>query len=356
MRVRYCNRRAFTLIELLVVIAIIAILIALLLPAVQQAREAARRTQCRNNLHQYGLGLHNYHDVYGVFPPGGVPVYADFAGAGCCNGGPRISWQVRILPYMDQAGLYNSLDMLAGLRANRPPHPQAAWDTNIPGVGLARRQQVPYATCPSDSYQRDPNWAITNYSGSLGSQITTSNGGNPCQPWNQFAEHLPHPNNGNQWNASHGNSADSRRISGMFSRMGMTIGVQNVTDGTSNTLMVGEVLPACHDHKSYWWNSNGMGSAHASTVVPINDMTTCEEARNNPNLVSNPLCGPQAYGGNVRRAQQNWNFSWGFKSRHEGGAFFLLADGSARFVSENVDHRTYQYAGGRRDGHPLGNF
>lgn len=345
-------RRAFTLIELLVVIAIIAILIALLLPAVQQAREAARRTQCRNNLKQFGLGLHNYHDVFGRFPPGGAPIFIDNVHAGCCDGGPRIGWQVRILPYMDQAPLYNALNMNGGLASGAvvATVPEAAWAVDLGGGKFARQQQVPYARCPSDGYPSDPNWALANYSGSLGSQRTDSNGGDPCQPWNQFAEPLVHGN------ASHGNSADSRQLSGMFTRMGASVGINDVTDGTSNTILVGEILPACHDHKTWWWHSNGAGNAHASTVVPINNMTACEETVRNPNLASHPECAPQAYSGDVTRSQQNWNFSWGFKSKHVGGAHFLLCDGSVRFLSENLDHPTYQRLGGRRDGGTVGEF
>ncbi len=352
------SRPAFTLIELLVVIAIIAILIALLLPAVQQAREAARRTQCKNHLHQFGLGLHNYHDVYNMFPPGGVPIYIDYVNASCCNGGPRISWHVRILPYMDQAPLYNGLNLNAGLASVNvvvAGLPQAAWDTQI-GNKLARRHQVPYERCPSDGYPEDPNWAVGNYSGSLGSQSTPSDTGT-CQPWQQFMEFLPQPGTGTaNWNAGHGNSDDPRRISGMFSRMGARIGIKDVTDGTSSTLFVGEILPSCNDHKTYWWNSNGMGSAHASTVVPINNMTTCEEAVGNPSLATDPACGPQAFGNNVNTSQRRWNYSWGFRSRHTGGAHFLLVDGAVRFLSQNLDHTTYQRLGGRRDGNPVGEF
>src|SRR5437879_165311 len=99
------RRRGFTLIELLVVIAIIAVLIALLLPAVQQAREAARRTQCKNNMKQYGLALANYHDVYNMFPIGGT--------GGCCARPPALGFQVRLLPYIDQAPLFNQINFSA---------------------------------------------------------------------------------------------------------------------------------------------------------------------------------------------------------------------------------------------------
>ena len=109
--------RGFTLVELLVVIAIIAVLIALLLPAVQQAREAARRTQCKNNLKQIGLALHNYHDNYNALPPGWI---------GVTNGGPDIyglngwGWASRILPQIDQSPLYNQLNFLVKIEAVRP--------------------------------------------------------------------------------------------------------------------------------------------------------------------------------------------------------------------------------------------
>src|SRR5262245_60347417 len=98
---RFGRRRGFTLIELLVVIAIIAVLIALLLPAVQQAREAARRTQCRNNLKQIGLALHNYHDVFSIFPPGNLQI------GECCNADNEITWAISILPYIEQTNLQN---------------------------------------------------------------------------------------------------------------------------------------------------------------------------------------------------------------------------------------------------------
>src|SRR5262249_298470 len=98
------RRRGFTLIELLVVIAIIAILVALLLPAVQQAREAARRSQCKNNLKQYGLARANYHDAHGMYPIGGDPYW------GTPPRGPWCGWQLRILPFIDQSGLYNQVN------------------------------------------------------------------------------------------------------------------------------------------------------------------------------------------------------------------------------------------------------
>ncbi|MFG0295400.1 MAG: DUF1559 domain-containing protein, partial [Maioricimonas sp. JB045] len=104
------RRRGFTLIELLVVIAIIAILVALLLPAVQQAREAARRSQCKNNLKQIGLALHNYHDTHGSFPPGYIARYVSATDPASAETGPGFAWGTMILPFLDQSPTYNQLN------------------------------------------------------------------------------------------------------------------------------------------------------------------------------------------------------------------------------------------------------
>jgi prepilin-type N-terminal cleavage/methylation domain-containing protein len=328
------QRLAFTLIELLVVIAIIAILVALLLPAVQQVREAARKSQCQDHLHNYGVAIHNYEITYKMMPPGGVP--QDRSGAqSCCNGGPRIGWQVRVMPFMEQNALYNQLNLNAGLPNTAPNPPQAAWDTTVNG-GLARLQQVSYARCPTDTWPDvDGGWATASYCGSMGSQSTPSNGGAACEPWQTFAEVLPAGNSG------HGNSFNKRQISGVFSRMGAAIGFKDITDGTSNVVMVGEVLHACTDHRSGWWNSNGGGNAHASMVVPLNNMNTCDGAT--ASQITHPTCV----------AKDRWNFSWGFRSLHAGGAQFLMGDDKVAFFSENIDHRTYNRLGGRADGNAV---
>ncbi len=319
--------RGFTLIELLVVIAIIAILIALLLPAVQQAREAARRTQCKNNLKQYGLALHNYHDVYNAFPIAGQNWDA-----------PNVGWQVRILPYTEQAPLFNALDF--SMRA--APISAAAYNTVVNGK-IARTIQVPYARCPSDaSGPVDANWAQSSYTGSLGSQRTPSANA-ACQPFLTPVTNYSSPGG----DADHGNTTSPLGISGMFGRLlSARIGMADVTDGTSNTIFVGEILPACNDHRSGWWDYNGMGNAHGSTSVPINTMSGCS-APYTPQVPEFPAC--TATGG-------NWNLHWGFRSSHTGGAQFLLVDGSVRFLSQNLDYRTYQNLGCRFDGKVLGEF
>ncbi|MEJ7592319.1 MAG: DUF1559 domain-containing protein [Planctomycetaceae bacterium] len=320
--------RGFTLIELLVVIAIIAILIALLLPAVQQAREAARRTQCKNNLKQYGLALHNYHDVYNTFPIG-----ANFDGD--WNNGV-VGWQVRILPYTEQVGLYNNVVF------NEGPVGTQTTEKIMPNGKFLRQQQVPYAICPSDaSSSPDGNWVQASYCGSLGSnRVPSANGA--CNPFMTANVHYPDP--GGQ--VDHGNTTDNQYLSGMFGRVqNASIGIRDVVDGTTNTIFVGEILPACHDHGGGWWHFNGMANAHASVHVPINMRTTCTSPYQ-PQTSEFPGC----------EAKSNWNLSWGFRSSHTGGAQFLLVDGSVRFISQNIDYGTYQNLGRRNDGKVIGEF
>lgn len=320
--------KGFTLIELLVVIAIIAILIALLLPAVQQAREAARRTQCKNNLKQYGLALHNYHDVYNCFPISANN--SDTGNANWNNG--VIGWQARILPYTEQVGLYNQIQWI------NPGDPLAI---TVNGKTL-RQNNVPYAQCPSDaSPSPDGNWAQASYSGSLGSQQTPSANG-ACQPFMVAGVNYQNPGGA----AGHGNDWRKNGISGMFGRiMFSKIDMADVVDGTTNTIFVGEILPACHDHGGGWWHYNGMAQAHASTSVPINMKTTCT-APYKPQTSEYPGC----------EAKSNWNLSWGFRSSHTGGAQFLLVDGSVKFISQNIDYNTYQNLGARGDGKVIGEF
>jgi prepilin-type N-terminal cleavage/methylation domain-containing protein/prepilin-type processing-associated H-X9-DG protein len=311
-------RRAFTLIELLVVIAIIAILIALLLPAVQQAREAARRSTCKNQLKQYGLAIHNYEGTYGQIPPAGANWQR-----------PQVGWQVQILPFMDQTPLYNALDFQI---TGRQPY-----DTLMPGGKRARQMQTPYARCPTDSSEENPSWATTSYSGSMGSQRTPSANGS-CNTF--FTPGVNY--HATQGTADHGNTVATTNLSGVFGRLLAKVKFAQVSDGLSNTIFVGEILPDCNDHTGGWWLYNGMGNAHASTSAPLNTMDTCTENQADTSLPC--------------RAKNNWNYSWGFRSRHTGGAQFLLGDGSVRFLSENIDYQTYQRLGGRADGEVVGQF
>lgn len=346
------RRRAFTLVELLVVIAIIGILVALLLPAVQAAREAARRTQCANNLKQYGLALHNYHDTLKNFPPGGL--WNVNATGPLSWGAKNMGWQARILPYAEQQTLFEKISW----DLNQGSNPYVGFDSllnppNVPATQAYVRQVIlPYAKCPSDeSPKTDGSWGLTSYSGSLGWQRTPSANG-ACNPYlNNPGQDVNYE--ALAWNADHGNTWRNQDLSGMFGRMGTDegMGIANILDGTSNVIIVGEILSACHDHGGGWAYYNSMGNAHASTSVPINTMTTCAINQADGGRRNYPFCYPTDC-----TPKSNWNLSWGFRSRHPAGAQFVFADGSVHFLSKSVNYATYQYLGGRSDGRPTGNY
>ncbi len=297
------SRRGFTLIELLVVIAIIAILIALLLPAVQQAREAARRTQCKNHLKNIGIALHNYHDTFTVFPIGHQYRPIGAGAASTSNLGTGWAWSAYILPYIDAAPLYNQFDFnqsIADILAGGAAGP-------VRNKPLAANPQ-PWATCPSstappairsgaaaDAHRIDPH-GVTSYKASGGS---FDNGG----------AGFPHQN--------------QKQRNGYFYR-DSRIKIRDVTDGTSTTIMVGEVN---------WELDGGNGGARLYGAIdphaPGNGRTDGQTDR----LISNgewPL--------NPGPGLPNQFYDRSFHSAHEGGGHFLLGDGAVRFIGENIQH------------------
>lgn len=312
MPLRSCRREGFTLIELLVVIAIIAVLIALLLPAVQQARESARRTQCRNNLKQIGIALHNYHDSFQMFPKAGFA--AGFASAAQLNNAALlrtriVSWGVAILPGLDQGNLFQKWDMSKFYLQPEnhdvaqqvlsvylcPSNPGASQlkmqgdNANWPGVGFARTDY-------------GANWGVRELQ---------------C-----FGEPLGTCNRTN----SYKHSSDTR---GPFTVVSATyfnnVSSKHITDGLSNTIFVGESPEALHGiwagHKNFFDQSAPLNARYAAMANTSWDSCKTTAA------------------GTIGRL--GCDYGQEFHSYHTGGAFFLMGDGSVRFVAENINVRTF---------------
>ena len=324
------GRGGFTLIELLVVIAIIAILIALLLPAVQQAREAARRTQCKNSLKQIALATLNYESSFNCFPPGQIRM--QFASM------PRVrGWSlfVQLLPYFDQMPLYNQ------------------WDFNDPIANetAARTANVlPMLLCPSATISQNPytkpngsRYAVSSYGGNGGTQ-----------------SHPPAANSGD--GVFHG--AGPAITSPPTKQYGL-VRIRDVTDGTTNTLLFGERSHYDPNYDSFFsggYASNPMGGwgywsptggqlgltdVTMSSFGPINYRMPFDFA-NKPGSISSAATF-DASAENIRRL-------CAFGSQHTGGAHVALCDGSARFISENINAATFRALSTRGAGEVVGEF
>jgi prepilin-type processing-associated H-X9-DG protein len=290
------KKRGFAFVEVLVIVGLIVIGMALLLPAIQQSRQDARRTQCKNNLKQYGLALHNYHDVYNKFPPGWI------SKEGGPGHGARIGWQTSILPFVDQAPMFNQIDF------NRPPH-------DADGKPIKHFQTVMSAyRCPTDPAPNlNPlrgDYATSNYSGNYGD--------------------VPPPRLaplglGDFWPGAVDAPMTSR---GIFAR-NSSVGMAQIIDGTSNTLMVGE---------------RGFASG-AGIWVGVTDNAHEDDSLTDGSHRSRPNAGWSSY-----------------SSRHGGGVHFLLCDGSVRFINDEIDSKplpemgTLQKLACKSDGHPMGEF
>ena len=326
------KRPGFTLIELLVVIAIIAVLIALLLPAVQQAREAARRTQCRNNLKQLGLALHNYHDQHLVFPPAyvGSPSQSGTAFGVTFpddnrNGSSGLAWGALLLPQMDQAPLYQQFD---------PTRP--CWD---PAFATAARTKLALFLCPSVSGGSD-GFSVQRYTSG-----NNENPGNPVplSPAVTFAHahYVTMAGTQGPWGRPAAYSTDFSvpeplptgpvTIDGMFYR-NSRISVRDVTDGLSNTVTLSE-------HTSRLSDKTWVG------VIPFS--TTCKKV--NGVIINDCDSGGamvQAHSGPdshdlpsviIHQPNHPAQHPDQLMSEHVGGAHCLLGDGAVRFLSQYMD-------------------
>ncbi len=303
---RDAGSRGFTLIELLVVMAVIGILVALLLPAVQQAREAARATQCRNNLKQLGLALHNYHDAHRVFPPAAIATRPQVSFT-ICSGPPTpwvkaydlwdeatagpgfhgTSWLLLILPYIDQANIYNQWNFETSVLGNTP-----AAQTNIPTLYCpSRRSEVRGEDMPI-MFQ---NWTSggTDYGGCAGG----CNGFHDCDAHETF-------------NVSNGSRCGGP-LRGPFATND-SVDLGDMTDGSSNTIMTGELQrlngPGIWQYSQDGWAVGGVATLFTTCA---NSITSCK--------------GP------------NSGFFEDAGSEHASGAHVGMADGSVRFISETMN-------------------
>ena len=338
--------RGFTLIELLVVIAIIAVLIALLLPAVQQAREAARRTQCKNNLKQLGLALANYHDVYNKFPNGNIPTAA---------WGWGLSWYARILPYVDQAPLYNQINFSG-------THPGWAWSGDPAGNnnGAAfSKAPLNFVICPSSPLSATRNagsYNITHaqYMGIMGA----TDGDGFTNPTNRkaFASGCCDPQTTASLITSGGSFVPVRAYN-----------LKDFSDGSSNVIMVGEASNWGRDASGSPIEINGVhGIMMGGPTLAIIDenpgggferqfnLTT---VRYRPNA---PACYDGTAGGTCGAlwpgVGDNYGVNNPLSSPHTGGVQVLMGDGTVRFVSENINMLNFRRLCTRDDGSTVGDF
>ncbi len=282
--------RGFTLLELLVVLAIIGVLLALLIPAVQAARERARRVSCRNQLHQLGLAMQTYHDAHGALPINyGVGPYNE------SNRGA--SWISQVLPQLGETALYGTLRFGEALTA--------------PENDAASRRPIATLLCPSDVHgngvmpnrreSHDPR-AVTNYKACLGSNWA----------WGTFAGSI------SESGRNAGKTDGLEDCNGVLCRGGdkppPTTRFGDITDGASNTFQLGEAVPEWCWHTWWYWFNASTGTC----AIPINHFQQPEDTLD------------------------DWFENYGFASRHSGGAHFSFNDGRVVFVSDNIDRTLYR--------------
>jgi prepilin-type N-terminal cleavage/methylation domain-containing protein/prepilin-type processing-associated H-X9-DG protein len=304
------KKSGFTLIELLVVIAIIAILIALLLPAVQQAREAARRSQCKNNMKQLGLAMHNYHDVMGNFPIASMGSRATLITDNNQSGNV---WMRYIMPYIDQANMYNKWDETR----------QYAQGGNTALI----RTVVPTLLCPSDSatktWNNTPNY---NYAVNLGNTTVQS-----TNPFNGVS----YKGGPFKWSNS--------------STTGYSYKIRDIVDGTSNTILLGEIRQG----------QNGQDLRGLIWYVPHVGFTSHYPPNTSvPDNLSSGFCvaANSAIGLPCQGTSSSAPLNFSARSMHTGGVHVTMCDGSVRFASENIDIGTWRALSTRYGNETIGEW
>ncbi|MDX1967040.1 MAG: DUF1559 domain-containing protein [Planctomycetaceae bacterium] len=337
------KRRGFTLIELLVVIAIIAVLIALLLPAVQQAREAARRTQCRNNLKQLGLALHNYHDNYLMFPPANVASSV---------GGWGVSWYIRILPYLDQSPLYSNLTFSGPHHGWTGSTAGSAGPEGTANGAVMAGIKLNFALCPSSPLAPIRDAGIHQITDAQYMAIMGATDGNGfTNPPSRVAQCCGCCG-GQQ-------GTGTLTVGGMFNVL-RPRAIKDCTDGTTNVMMVGEHSNFIRDVNGNPVQVNGihgilMGSPNLTFVE--NCVGCMFERQFNTTTVRYPPNAP-AIDNDVAwpGIGDNYGINNPLNSTHSGGVHILLGDGSSRFLSNNVDLATLRRLCTRDDGQTLSDY
>lgn len=318
MPTRMISRRGFTLIETLAVLFLIGVLILLCIPAVQTAREEARRTQCKNNLKQLGIALHSYHDTYGRFPPGWV----QYTGTAPANDGTNHwGWGIYIVPFMDSTPLYNMLNV-----GNSPDGMDQALELSSPVHSFRTLPEMQHQLngflCPSDGgpvtntnkgFSTDgiphhgPFVSLSNYIGVHDHHL----------PVTSTVPLVPNP------------------ASGIFSQ-NSSVRVRDIKDGTANTFMVGErawTIPA----------RGGIFSSNAGVVFGLNSPGRATDSSGPVYIVGTgcaPINGINTAANSPVAAPPQCSGRYGFSSVHPGGAQFLLCDGSVKFVTQNINFST----------------
>jgi prepilin-type N-terminal cleavage/methylation domain-containing protein/prepilin-type processing-associated H-X9-DG protein len=351
-RRRIALLKAFTLVELLVVIAIIGILVALLLPAVQAAREAARRTSCSNNLKNLGIAALNHHDVMKHFPVSYGAAYPQEAPV--LQSG--VGWILNTLPQLEESALYDQFKAGGAFQGRYrensanlgAPNDGVGSTTNGISCGALMATQLNVLKCPSDSTNQrvrddQSEWSgtlvfVTNYKGVLDDTYLGEG-----FPENRQAKGFANDDQGIQYisgpyqekppeyylNGPH-DCHNNLRCRGIFFRQSFQrpVKIGSVTDGTSHTFMIGEDLPDYNNHSTAYYGNGDWCSCN----IPLNYLVTQD-----PESINKKF----------------WADQQGFRSRHPGGAHFCLVDGSVRFVVDTMDNQSYRVACSRNGNDPL---
>lgn len=363
-KARRARRKAFTLVELLVVMSIIGVLTSLLLPAVQSAREAARRVECNNNLKQLALACESFHLTAERYPPGGrlgpndTHLLYPMSHRSCHY--DKGSWLLIVGPHMEAGNIYDKVPDKDYFQTPYTDPRNSSIQTAVNAGILPVAQKT--LVCPSDGKSgRNPGYS--NYVASAGPQCTEWNlppvGSSPAVCGvNTFHRYCAPADNGLGSTYGYGYSSpaasrllDAGSIRGMFGRTGTRIPRRLVSDGTSNTILCGEGIPRENMFMQVPggglvpslptqvpnWASALSGNVTGTTIVPINH-----------NTPRNLGCAPNSSG--------NHNEAWGFKSGHPQGTVFAFVDASVHYISESIDMRTYQLLGCRDDGEVVSSF